>query len=153
MSLAARLEKLRFIVRELQLALHLARHAPNAFVARTLSRHVAVRAENFIAHARGLRKPLTRAGFDTRTFNKTKEVYAKYFGEYFHVVRHKLGAHVQDFDFGKRIELWNDIEVVKIDFFVDGAREIYESLAPQKISGYVPHVEPAELTDAGLTKA
>jgi hypothetical protein len=153
MSLAARLEKLRFIVGELQLARHLARHAPDAFVARTLSRHVAVRAENFIAHARGLRKPLNQAGFDTRAFNKTKEVYANYFDEYFHVVRHKLGAHVQDFDFGKRIELWNDIEVTKIDFFVDGAREIYESLEPLKISGYVAYVEPPELTDAGLTKA
>ena len=153
MSLAARLEKLRFIVGELQLAGHVARHAPGAFVARTLSRHVAVRAENFIAHARGLRKPLNRAGFDTRTFNKTKEVYAKYFDEYFHIVRHKLGAHVQDFDFGKRIELWNDIEVVKTGFFVDGAKEIYDGLAPLKIPGYVPFVEPAELTNVGLKAA
>jgi hypothetical protein len=153
MSLAARLEKLRFIVGELQLALHLARHAPDAFVARTLSRHVAVRAENFIAHARALRKPLNQARFDTRAFHKTKEVYAKFFDEYFHVVRHKLGAHGQDFDFGKRIELWNDIEVVKIGFFVDGAEEIYDGLAPLKIPGYVPYVEPAELTNVGLKAA
>ncbi|HVB82273.1 MAG TPA: hypothetical protein VNE82_20260 [Candidatus Binataceae bacterium] len=138
---------------ELQLALHLARHAPDAFLARTLSRHVAVRTENFIAHARGLRKPLNQARFETRGFHKTKEVYADYFDEYFHLVRHRLGAHVQDFDFGKRIELWNDIEVVKIGFFVDGAKEIYEGLAPLKITGYVPFIEPADLTDAGLTKA
>jgi hypothetical protein len=153
MSLAARLEKLKFIVDELQLARCLARHAPDAFVARTLSRHVAVRAENFIAHARGLRKLLNQAGFDTRAFHEKKESYANSFEESFHIVRHKLGAHVQDFDFGRRIELWNDIGVVKVEYFVDEAREIYESFAPLNIPGYVPHVEPAELADAGLTKA
>jgi len=153
MSLPARLEKLEFIVRELQLALRLAKHAPEAFVARTLSRHVAVRAENFIAHARRLRKPLKRAGFDTSEFHNTKEIYADYFDEYFHVTRDKLSAHVQDLDFGGRIELWNDMEVVKIDFFVSGAKEIYKGLAALNIPGYVPHAEPAELRDAGLTRA
>jgi len=40
-----------------------------------------------------------------------------------------LGAHVQDFDFGKRIELWNEIEIIKVGYFVDGARELYSGLA------------------------
>jgi hypothetical protein len=153
MSLATRIEKLNFIVDELQIALHLARYAPDDFVARTLSRHVAIRANDFIDHTRNLRKPLNRAGFDTQEFNKIRKVYAEYFDEYFHVLRDKLGAHVQDFDFGQRIQLWNDIEVVKIEFFVDSAREIHEGLAPLSISGYVPHVKPAELTDVGLTSA
>ncbi len=118
MSFPTRFEKLKFIVDELQLAVYLARYAPDDFVARSLSRHVAIRANDFIDRARRLRKPLNEAGFDTREFNKTKEVYAQYFDEYFHVVRDKLGAHVQDFDFGQRIELWNDIEIVKIEYFV-----------------------------------
>jgi hypothetical protein len=36
MSLIGRLKKLRHIIDELQLALHLAQHAPDDFVARTL---------------------------------------------------------------------------------------------------------------------
>jgi hypothetical protein len=150
MSLAVRFEKLKFIVSELESALYLAQHAPDDFVARTLSRHVAVRAENFIAHARGLRTPLNRLGVDTRNFHKTKEVYAEYFEEYFHLVRHKLGAHVQDLDFGDRIELWNDIEIVKIGFFVSGAREIYESLDVLNIPGYSSYTNPLSLTDEEL---
>ena len=123
-----RLEKLKFIVEEMQLAFHLAMHLTDPFAARTLARHILIRAENFIEHARGLRRPLIDAGFDTRDFHNAKEVYASAFEEYFKVSRHRLGAHVQDFDFGTRIELWNDIEIVKISFFVDGAQEIYRNL-------------------------
>ena len=129
--IAARLAKLKFIAEEMQLAFHLTAHLGDPFVARTASRkrHILIRAENFIEHARGLRRPLTGAGYDIRHFHKTKEAYATAFEEYFSTPRHKLSAHVQDFDFGKRIELWNDIEVGKLGFFVDGAREIYRLLA------------------------
>ena len=123
---------------------------PCPFVARTLARHILIRAENFIEHARGLRRPLNDAGYDTRDFHKTKESYASAFEEYFKVSRHRLGAHVQDFDFGKRIELWNDIEIVKISFFVDGAQEIYQSLAPLSLPGYVAYAEPPELSDPAV---
>lgn len=143
----ARVEKLKFVVDEMHIAFHLAMHLTDPFAARTLARHILVRAENFIEHARGLRKPLKDAGHDTRGFHTTKEAYASAFEEYFKVARHRLGAHVQDFDFGKRIELWNDIEVVKIGFFVEGAQEIYRSLAALNLPGYITYDEPSETTD------
>jgi len=145
-----RVEKLKFIVEEMHLAFHLAMHLTDPFVTRTLARHILIRGENFIEHARGLRRPLNDAGYDTRDFHKTKEAYASTFEEYFKVSRHRLGAHVQDFDFGKRIELWNDIEIVKISFFVDGAQEIYRSLAPLNLPGYAAYVDPPELTDPAV---
>jgi hypothetical protein len=141
-----RIEKLRFIVEEMQIAFHLATQLTDPFLARTIARHILIRAENFIEHARGLRRPLRDAGFETREFHKAKEAYANEFEEYFKLARHRLGAHVQDFDFGKRIELWNDIEIVKLSYFVDGAREIYEGLAALAVPGYVPYVAPAELS-------
>jgi hypothetical protein len=150
---AVRLAKLRFIAEEMALARHLALHAPDAFDARTLARHILIRARDFIEHARGLRKPLNLAGFDTRGFHRTKEAYADNFDEYFQVSRDRLGAHLQDFDFGKRLELWNDIEIGKISFFVDGAKEIYESLAALNVAGYVPYADPPELNDAALKDA
>ena len=148
--LAVRLAKLNFIVEELVLARHLALHAPDSFDARTLARHILVRARDFIEHARGLRRPLNQAGFSTAGFHRTKEAYATYFDEYFKIARDRLGAHLQDFDFGKRLELWADIEISKINFFVDGAREIYEGLVAQNVPGYAPYADPPELNDAVL---
>jgi hypothetical protein len=137
----------------MHVAFHLATHASDPFVARTLSRHILVRAENFIEHARGLRKPLKNAGYDTRNFHKKKEDYASVFVEYFKVSRDRLGAHVQDFDFGKRIELWNDIEIVKIGFFVEGAREVYESLTALNLPGFASYTSPPELADPSVVEA
>lgn len=145
-----RIEKLRFIVEEMQIALHLATNLTDAFFARTIARHILVRVENFIEHARGLRRPLRDAGYDTNAFHTAKEAYVAQFDEYFKLARHRLGAHVQDFDFGKRIELWNDIEIVKLSYFVDGAREIYEGLATLAVPGTVPYAAPAELSDPDI---
>ena len=147
-----RIEKLRYIVEEMQIAFHLATNFTDSFFARTIARHILVRAENLIAHARGLRRPLRGAGFDTSIFHTAKEAYASEFEEYFKVARHKIGAHVQDFDFGKRIELWNDIEIVKLSYFVDGAREIYEGLAALPVPGYAPYTAPVELSDPKIVE-
>ena len=125
-------------------------HLTDPFLTRTITRHVLVRAENFIEHARSLRRPLKDAGYDTRAFHQAKEAYASNFDEYFKLARHRLGAHVQDFDFGKRIELWNDIEIVKVSYFVDGAQEIYKNLAALALPGYVAYAEPAEVSDPGV---
>jgi hypothetical protein len=145
-----RMEKLKFIVEEMQLAFYLTMHLTDPFVARSLARHILIRAENFIEHAHGLRRTLDGAGHDTRGFGKAKKAYASTFEEYFKVARHRLGAHVQDFDFGKRIELWNDIEIVKISYFVDGAQQIYRSLGALGVPGYVAYADPPELSDRGV---
>lgn len=86
-----RVEKLKFIVEEMHIAFCLAMHLTDPFIARTLARHILVRAENFIEHARGLRRPLNDAGYGTRDFHKTKEAYASAFDEYFKVARNRLG--------------------------------------------------------------
>ena len=51
-------------------------------------------------------------------------------------MRGRLVEHVRDFDFGERIELWNDIEAIQLAFFLDGAREIYERLVRLKANRY-----------------
>src|SRR5687768_16704314 len=111
-DLSIRLEKLRFLAEDLSLAYALSRAAPDAWAGRLLARHILIRARDVIEHARGLRKAVQPYG-STQTFNRAKETYAKWFDEYFVTSRHKLGAHVQDLDFGRRIELWNDIETSK----------------------------------------
>ncbi len=152
MPLATKLEKIKFIVDEMQLAMQLAKHAPDDFIARMLARHVIIRANDFITHVRKLKGPLTKAGFSTKDFHSTKETYAKNFDEYFRIARDRLGAHVQDFDFRQRLELWNEIEITKIGFFSDGALEIYKILEFMAIPGLVAYANPVELKNTELNE-
>lgn len=155
MSLNIRLEKLRFILEEMELAHYLAKNASDDENARVLSRHVIIRAENLIAHARSLRKPLHKAGYKLRDFNSTKETYISEFESYFSETRHKLGAHIQDFDFAKRIDLWNEIESIKVDYFANDALTIYKELEVLSIPELVTYSKPQEISnpsfDAKLT--
>lgn len=146
-DLPARLEKLRFIIAELQLSFAVSEAAPSSWEARLAARHVLVRACDFIAHARQVRKLVRPFGAEP-AFNEKKETYAAWFDEYFGTLRDRLGAHVQDLDFGLRIELWNGMDVNKIGFFVEGAVETYNALAAFNIPGFValPNA-PAELTN------
>lgn len=136
-ELKARLDKLRFLAEELRLSFVLAKAAPDPWNARLVTRHILIRASDFIEHARQLRRLLRPYGSD-REFHDAKEAYAGWFDEYFRTARNKLGAHVQDFDFGRRIELWNDIEISKVETFVDGAAQIYDGLAKLNLPDYVP---------------
>lgn len=143
--LQVRLEKLKFIVEEMALALFLSKNIDDSFVARTLALHIIVRIKDFIAHADQLRKPLAAGGCNVTEFVGKKKAYTESYDEYYKLARDKNAAHVQDVDFADRIELWNDIEMVKMEYFVDGATEIYESLAKLKIPGYVPYKQPSEI--------
>ncbi|WP_158906775.1 hypothetical protein [Burkholderia sp. L27(2015)] len=131
-----RLEKLRFVVMEMRLAMRLAQFAPTDADARMLTRHVLIRAVDFISHARQIRKPLTKAGYDTGAFNTLKEYYAKEFQEYFQKVRDRLSAHVQDIELSEGIELWNGVDAAKSEFFVEGAAEIYRALELLSIANF-----------------
>ena len=147
-----RLEKIKFIADEMQIAFHLTTALEDPFLARMIARHVLIRAKDFIAHVRVLRKPLNDAGYDTREFHKKKEIYARTFEEYFAIARDRLGAHVQDLDFGKRIELWKDIEFSKIEYLCEGALEVYGSLATLNIPGYQVYIEPTVISDRAVSE-
>ncbi|WP_264045745.1 hypothetical protein [Methylobacterium flocculans] len=148
-----RLEKLRFLVDDLRLTSALSGAAPDAWSGRLIARHVLVRAYDVVAHSRGLRRLVQPFG-SIQAFNEAKETYATWFDEYFKTTRHKLSAHVQDLDFGRRIELWNDVEAGKIGVFVDGAAQIYEALSGLGLPGYAPlPAAPAEIGDAAFAAA
>ena len=149
MDFAIRSEKMRFLIAEMQLAFQLTKHAPDSFMARTLALHIIIRAKDFIEHARAVRKPLGLS--KTSDFHTAKEAYADTFVEYYGLARDKIGAHFQDLDFGKRIELWTAIDQSKIEYFVDGAAEVYGKLAG--VPGYEPYTPPVILNDAALKAA
>lgn len=143
-TVSVRLDKLHFLVEELVLAATLASHATNSDMARMLSRHVAIRIPDFIEHARQLRNSLAGSPASTR-FKGTVNAFADAFSEYLALTRHKLGAHVQDIDFIERIDLWASINTSKIEYFVQGARELWDSLGELGVPGHQPFATPASL--------
>ena len=154
MTVPARLAKVRFITQELELALLVARSLPDDHARRVLARRVVIRAKDFIDHARQLRKPLQLLGVATRDFHARKEAYAQSFVEHFPVLRDRMGAHMQDVELLNRLQLWSDIEVVKLSYFVDGAREIYaHALGPLKLLGYDAYASFPEVADGSLEAA
>jgi len=147
MSLEIKCAKLRFITQEMELAHAIATHAPTPFVARVVARHVLGRAQDFIAIARDVPSLLRAIGKDTRDLKARTKAYAEAFDEYYATTRTKIAAHVQDLEWVERLELWTDIEVVKLAYFVEGAREIYDAigaLSPPNFQGYAAPVESGD---------
>ncbi|MEV3809730.1 hypothetical protein RI496_18720 [Aeromonas dhakensis] len=153
MTLYIRLEKLRFLVTEMRLALRLAQFAPTDADARMIARHILIRAVDFISHSRQLRKPLKQAGFNTVAFHDRKECYAAEFKESFQKVRDRLSAHVQDIKLGEVIELWNGVDASNSEFFVEGATEIYCSLQSLSITDFPTLTDFPELGDPAFEVA
>lgn len=154
MPFQTQLEKIVFIIQEMEVALYLSRNVPDEFTRRTIARHILVRAKDFIEHSRRLKRPLNMIGLNTMVFNSQKETYANFFEEYFQTSRDKLSGHVQDLDFGSRIELWNDIENIKVGFFVESAREIYEKILGQMgIPNFIQYSQPTDTNDDDLSKS
>jgi len=138
---------------EMRLAMRLAQFAPTDADARMITRHVLIRAADFISHARQLRKPLQQAGYDTGAFNDLKEYYAAEFKKYFQKVRDRLSAHVQDIELEEVIELWNGTDASKSEFFVEGAAEIYRSLASLGITDFPTLTDFPESRDPAFEAA
>lgn len=148
MSLEARLEKIAFIVREMELALLMAELASTDFAARSVARHVLIRTKDFIDHTGALLQPLRDTGFRVQDLRERRSTYMATFDEYYSMSRTKLAAHVQDLEFIDRLELWVEIEVVKLAYFVEGAREIYaQVLVPLGMPACPPWTSFPETTD------
>lgn len=148
-EIATRLEKLRFITNELVIAANLAGAATHSDMARMLARHVAVRTADFIEHARRLRNCLPSSPASTK-FKETVNAFNAEFEENLELSRHKLGAHVQDMDFLQRIDIWVSIDTSKIDYFVSGAREIWDLLGSISVPGHQPFATPAVLANPSV---
>ncbi|QDH15735.1 hypothetical protein E3E11_07610 [Oecophyllibacter saccharovorans] len=131
-----RLEKIRFLVMEMRLVLRLVQAAPTDEVARIIARHIFVRLENFIQHARQLKKFLNTSGYNTNHYHKIKEEYVKLFEDYSKKIRNHLSAHIQDLDLREILVFWYFIDEEKLSIFVELAAKIYSSLENLGIVGF-----------------
>lgn len=147
-SIANRLEKLRFLAQEIELIALITTAQPTDYRRRAMARRVLVRVKDFANHVAQLPKPLKAAGLNAAELKDRKEVYALSFAEYYQKQRDRMSAHVQDLDLVERLELWTDIEITKLKYFVDGAKELYvESLGAVGASDYQPFASFPEVSD------
>jgi hypothetical protein len=153
MSIAIRLQKLRFLAQELELAYCMVVAQPSDHYRRVFSRRVLIRTQDFAAHLRALRKPAQQAGYDLSSILLAKEAYAKGFEEYYREQRNRLCGHVQDVEWLHRLQLWIDIEASKVEYFAGGAREVYERLGEIGLPDYQPYSSFPELGDADFAAA
>ncbi|MVZ98119.1 hypothetical protein EUU23_10485 [Sphingorhabdus sp. IMCC26285] len=150
--IANRTEKLHFLVEELALSAQLTSYATDSDMARMLARHVAIRIPEFICHLRQLRNclPLSPASLKLKD---TLNTFADEFDAHIAIVRNKLAAHVQDIDLVARTELWASIDASMVDYFVDGAYELWDSLGTLNAPGHQPFASPAALADPSVASA
>ena len=153
MALAIQVEKILFCAKEMQLAQHLARQAPTDYVRRAIARHIVLRARDLVGLAFDALGELRRGGAAVDAVRRRVTTYNAVFVEYYETTRTKLSAHVQAIEFQERIELWTDLEVVKLSYFVDGAKEIYDALAGLGPTGHVAFTSFAEAHDGDLLVA
>ena len=149
-SLQTSTEKLVFCAREMHLAYRLAQAAPTDFVRRAVARHVVVRARDFIELAFDVLGGLKRQGVVVASERARVGAYRDAFDEYYDSTRTALSAHVQPLEYSHRLELWKELEIVKLSYFVDGAREICEGLAELQPGEHAPFAAFPEAGDESL---
>jgi hypothetical protein len=152
-NIGVQVEKLLFCAREMQLARLLAERGPNDYVRRAVARHVLVRARDLVAIAFDVLGALARQGAVVADVRDRVTAYRDAYSEYYETTRTRLSAHVQELEFSERLELWTDIEIIKLGYFVDGAREIYDALGTLSPPGYLSFTPFPDTVDPELVEA
>lgn len=153
-TLAIRLEKVRFLVQELELLTSMCDASPTDETKRMLARRVLIRAADVVAHLQSLRSDLLAAGINYRDLKERRAAYEAELDAHYRTSRDRLSAHQQDLGLQDRIDLWEDIEAAKISYFVDGARELYEEcLGSMGLPGFSAYSSPPEADDPAMLEA
>lgn len=98
------------------------------FFARVLSRKIIVRIDDCIDITRRYNNSTVTNGTLKRTLKTKLNELNTEFENRLRLQRHKFSAHIQDLEFGLRIENWANISYENIIFFHDKIIEIYELL-------------------------
>ncbi|MFY9073693.1 hypothetical protein OZZ08_01945 [Malaciobacter mytili] len=106
------------------------------FFARVISRKIMVRIDDFIDITRRYNKPNVTDGVLKRNLKTKLNELNTEFENRLRLQRHKFSAHIQDLEFGLRIDSWANISNDNIIFFHNKILEIYELLKTQP--EYIP---------------
>lgn len=101
------------------------------FFARVISRKVIVRIDDFIDITRRYNNSSVTDGILKRSIKTKLNELNTEFETRLRLQRHKFSAHVQDLEFGLRVDCWANISYDNIIYFHDKIIEIYELLENQ----------------------
>lgn len=125
------MKKIHFCVTQIIRIKRLIETIESDFFARVISRKVIVRLDDFIDITRRYNNSsVTDNIFKRNLKTKLNELNTE-FETRLRLQRHKFSAHVQDLEFGLRVDSWANISYDNIIFFHDKIIEIYELLENQ----------------------
>lgn len=122
-------DALDFVIRELELTAFLCRFGGEDFEKRTIARHTIVRAEDVVKLARRFRKHVNIACVDFSAARVAIERFENRVSKPLITTRNRLAAHVQDLDFIKRLDLWDDIDLDLVQSCHRSALDVRSALA------------------------
>lgn len=130
------MKKIHFCVTQIIRIKNIIEIIKSDFFARVISRKVMVRIDDFIDIARRYNNTNVTDGVLKRNLRTKLNELNTEFENRLRLQRHKFSAHIQDLEFGLRIDSWANISNDNIIFFHDKILEIYELLITQP--EYIP---------------
>lgn len=125
------MKKIHFCVTQIIRIKNIIETIKSDFFARVISRKVMVRIDDFIDIARRYNNTNVTDGILKRNLKTKLNELNTEFENRLRLQRHKFSAHIQDLEFGLRIDSWAKISNDNIIFFHDKILEIYELLIAQ----------------------
>lgn len=124
------MEHLKYCLKEILIIKSLIEIDNSNFYKRSLARLIAIRIDDFIK----LSFTLNKSTVNKQNIKDDLNTLQDYYVEYFKTQRDKFGAHFQELDFSKRLELWSNIDFEKTDFFSSIPLDIYNNFST--VSGF-----------------
>lgn len=124
------MEHLKYCLREILIIKALVDIKNCSFYKRSLSRLLAVRTDDFIKIAFKLNKDTLNSQAVKDDLNAFQTLYK----DYFKVQRDKYGAHFQELELSKRLDLWSQMDWDRTIFFSSTPAEIYAHFS--SVNGY-----------------
>ena len=120
----------KYCVKEILMIKNLIEVENSDFYKRSLARFISIRTDDFIKVSFALNKRTLKSVSIKNDLNALQN----YYKEYYKTQRDKFGAHFQDLDFAKRLEVWNQIDIEKTTFFTSSILDIYKGF--HELPGY-----------------
>lgn len=140
------MKKIHFCVTQIIRIKNLVEILDSDFFARVISRKIIVRIDDFIDLTRIYNNSAVTDSVFKKNLKKQLNELDNEFKNCLILQRHKFSAHIQDLEFGLRIDSWANISYKNIIFFHNKIIEIYELLKNQ------PYFIPINTNDFALSR-
>ncbi len=122
------IKKTLYCVRMMNLVKRLSNVATNDYKKRIISRSIFVYLDAFFNFAPQIKNSLDKKDVNVKSINEKISKIRDEYEDYYSKIRDKLTAHRQDLPILETFEVWNDIDVTTLDYFITEVLDIYNLL-------------------------